>query len=401
MGFPGDGNTSSTIEFLFTCYKINNSIPIGRLDPTGPQHIGDRADDQYSWNQRVDNASECEKSFEEFVEFMSENAEPEHFANKLTEIIYPQYEININKLIEIEETDFRSKFPLNRCSTNKEQMITLDNLYFDTLQLGKNISESSSYEETINYAKEMLFLYKEKQQYAGNEKSLYDEFYTPCHQLVIGAGVYEKAVADINVDFENIVDQRNFALAQFYSAVNHLNHVKLILHDINKTMEECDRYFDPMENMTKQDLFRAFDEPKFTSNFKDFQYFTKCLKVTIDNYIFHMNRIKEDIVNIFENVLALELPTLHGSNVHNLRITSDTYFVMRGDESSHIVEGLSANMQSSMTSMWNITINRLIDPFKNMDIFEDIDLISSKLEAFVKELGEYNKSLEVSTDFLR
>ena len=276
-------------------------------------------------------------------------------------------------------------------------MIALDNLYFNMLQLGKSISESSSYDEAYNYAKEMLSLYKEKEQYAGNEFDLYDGFMEPCRQLGIEVPAYKKAITEINVQFENIVDQRNIALAQFNSVVNQLNHIELILLDLNKTMEEGDRYLDKMENMTKHDLFHAFDEPTFKSNFDDLQYFARYL---IKNYVHHMNIIKEDIINIFEKILALEFPTLHGYNVHNLKIARNTFEIYEA-EATLITEGLNANMRTNMPRLWNLTINRFINPIENIDIFEDIDDFSLKLEAFVEDLKDYDKSLEVSSAFLK
>ena len=84
--------------------------------------------------------------------------------------------------------------------------------------------------------------------------------------------------------------------------VNQLKHIEFILLDLNKTMEDGDRYFDPIENMTKYDLFHAFDEPTFKSNFDDLHYFARYLKVAIKNYVHNMNRIKEDIINIFEDI---------------------------------------------------------------------------------------------------
>ena len=246
----------------------------------------------------------------------------------------------------------------------------------------------------------LFSLYKEKEQYAGNELDLYDGFMEPCRQLGIEVPTYEKEIKNINVQFENIVDQRNIVLAQFNSVVNQLNHIELILFDLNKTMAEGDRYFDPMENMTKHDLFHAFDEPIFKSNFDDLQYFVRYLKVAIKNYVHHMNRIKKDIINIFEDIFALEFPTLHGKNVHNLKIARNTFEIYQA-QATLIGEGLNANMRTNMPRLWNLTINRLIDPIENIDIFEDIDDISFKLKAFVKDLTDYHKSLEVSSAFLK
>ena len=400
MGFPPDGDTSSTIDFLFTCNKTkSNSIPPGGLSPFDfplVQNVGGT----FSWNEEVEHPFECERRFKEFKEFMSENAKPEVFENKITRIIYPQYQNNINELSANAHSDFYSDFRLNDCFNNKDQMIALDNLYFNMLQLGKSISESSSYDEAYNYAKEMLSLYKEKEQYAGNEFDLYDKFMGPCRQVGNGALVYGQEIAKINVQFEKIVDQRNIALAQFNSVVNQLNHIEFILLDLNKTMEECDRYFDPMENMTKQELFHAFNGPTFRSNFDDLQYFARFLKVAIKNYVHHMNRIKEGIINIFKNIFALEFPTLHGYNIHNLKIVRNTFEIYE-TEAMLIAEGLNANIRTSMPRLWNLTINRLIDPIENIDIFEDIDDISFKLKAFVKDLTDYDKSLEVSSAFLK
>ena len=162
MGFPPDGDTSSTMDFLFTCNKTKSkTISSGGLVPFDFPLV-QNAVGTFSWNEEVEDPSECEKRFEEFKEFMS-----------------------------------------------------LDNLYFDMLQLGKSISESSSYDEAYKYTKEMLSLYQEKEQYAGNELDLYDQFMGPCRQLGNGALVYGQEIAKINVQFENIVDQRNIALGQF------------------------------------------------------------------------------------------------------------------------------------------------------------------------------------------
>ena len=400
MGFAGDGDTSSTMDFLLTCNKTkSNTIPPGGLGPFDFL-LMQNPSGTFSWNEEVEDPSECEKRFEEFKAFMSENAKPKLFENKLTGIIYPQYQNNINALSANAHGDFYSEFRLNDCFNNKDQMIALDNLYFNMLQFGNRISVSSSYDEAYNYAKEMLSLYKEKEEYAGNEFDLYDGFMGPCRQLGIEAPAYEQEITDINVQFENIVDQRNIALAQFNSVVNQLKHIKVILLDLNKTMEEGDRYLDPMENMTKHDLFHAFDEPTFKSNFDDLQYFARYLKVAIKNYIQHMNRVKEDIINIFKNIFALEFPTLHGYNIHNLKIVRNTFEIYEA-EATLIAEGLNANMRTNMPRLWNLTLNRLINPIENIDIFEDIDDISLKLEAFVEDLKDYDKSLEVSSAFLK
>ena len=47
----------------------------------------------------------------------------------------------------------------------------------------------------------MLSLFKEKEQYAGNEYHLYDELIGPCRQLGIGVSAYEKGITDINYCF--------------------------------------------------------------------------------------------------------------------------------------------------------------------------------------------------------
>ena len=68
MGFPRDGDTSST-DFLFTCNKTkSNSILPGGVDPFY------FSGGTFSWNEEVKDPSECGKRFEELKELMSENA---------------------------------------------------------------------------------------------------------------------------------------------------------------------------------------------------------------------------------------------------------------------------------------------------------------------------------------
>ena len=96
----------------------------------------------------------------------------------------------------------------------------------------------------------------------------------------------------------------------------------------------------------------------------------------------------------------MEFPTIHGYNVYNLKIVRNTFEIYEA-EATLIAEGLNANMRTNMPRLWNLTLNRLINPIENIDIFEDIDDISLKLEALVEDLKDYDKSLEVSSAFLK
>ena len=74
MGFPPDGDTSSTMDFLFTCNKTkSNTIPPGGLDAFDFPPV-QNAGGTFSWNEEVEDPSECEKRFKELKTFMSENA---------------------------------------------------------------------------------------------------------------------------------------------------------------------------------------------------------------------------------------------------------------------------------------------------------------------------------------
>ena len=251
-----EGNySSSTPNFLVLCNNSQSKIDYytsgnnSKQNPTSSQsHEGHLFD-----FVRKD-PSKCSEVFKKMKKDIQHSYAQIHH-DLLTEITYAKYLSNAEDIFANSSRNLSSHENFTKCEDHKDQMIYLGKLYYKTAQVGKNMSESLTYEEAYHHSGLLFVLFEEINPFKNREKELFKEFQGSCNWLKGLGNEYRIKSHEIMKRFSKLKEVKDRALLKFDFLVDSWWMMQVNIYKIELSIEIIEKY--QQNELTKLKLWEA------------------------------------------------------------------------------------------------------------------------------------------------
>ena len=308
----------------------------------------------------------------------------------LTEKRYAKYLRNVERIFGNSSRNLSSYKNFTKCEDHKDQMIYLDNLYYKTVQVGRNLSETLTYEEAYHHSQLLLVLFEELKPFRYKEKELYEEFKNPCDWLKDLGNEYRIKSHEIMKRYGKLKEVKDTAWLKFDFLRESWWYMEQYILKIELSIEIIKKY--QHNELTKLKLLDTIQNSHLQKYVQSFTFHANKFDVSMQDYWSEMKTLKQKIKSILDDILALQLPTFKTNNLQRFEVL----------KSAPSTRWINMKKDTVLRSLWNgIFINlQLYGSWVRGDMTLYATKILAKVNVLTETLRKYKDSLKIDKDFL-